>query len=561
MTDKKTEKKKDKKRKKHDKRFTIRLSLMITGFIAVLLIIFAFLVDSFSYLVFNLAFKEEYDDSVYKVACTCTYFVDADKLDEFIESKGKSKSYMETKEILENLCVYLGASSVYVIRPDEDYMHYTAVFDYHFGMESYVDALPGEVRPIPNKKYVKALKKIYEDGAYWATADSIKDIQKGDVPHVTALIPLVSSDGSIKGIVIAEREVDELNYSKTGFALWMGIATVFFAIIAITIALIVMNKEVVKPLKLIEDEAEQFATNNETSERIIEGKISDVYEISNLADSVVEMEDDILDYIKNITDITKEKERIGTELSLAGKIQESALPNSFPPFPERKEFDVYASMSAAKEIGGDFYDFFLVDDDHIALVMADVSGKGIPGALFMMVSKILISEHTVSGEDPVEVFTQINKRICSNNKKTNMFVTAWLGILDIRTGIIRAVNAGHEDPVIYKNGESFELYKTKHGMPLGVRAKAQYTQHEIQLEKGDRIFLYTDGIPEADNEAGEMFGLDRMLDSLNEGRFRDIRGVIEKLTEDIGEFVGNAVQFDDMTMLCLEYNGCVQEET
>ena len=159
MADKKKEKKKDKKRKKHNKRFTIRLSFMITGFIAVLLIIFAFLVDSFSYLVFNLAFKEEYDDSVFKVACACTYFVDADKLDEFIESKGKSKSYMETKEILETLCVNLGTSSVYVIIPDEDYMHYTAVFDYHFGMESYVDALPGEVRPIPNKKYVKALKK------------------------------------------------------------------------------------------------------------------------------------------------------------------------------------------------------------------------------------------------------------------------------------------------------------------------------------------------------------------------------------------------------------------
>lgn len=182
---------------------------------------------------------------------------------------------------------------------------------------------------------------------------------------------------------------------------------------------------------------------------------------------------------------------MATELDLAARIQNGSLPSSFPAYPERGEFDIYASMTPAKEVGGDFYDYFLIDDDHLALVIADVSGKGVPASLFMMSSKILISNRAVLGGTPAEIFEFVNERICENNT-LDMFVTVWLGILEISTGKLICSNAGHEFPVFGKNGK-FELMKDKHGMVLGAVPGIKYKNYEVQLEKGETVFVYTDG--------------------------------------------------------------------
>ena len=549
--------KKKTEKKKRKMVFTVRLSFMIVGFIAVLLFIYSCAMDYISYEAFNRAFKTEYDDSVFRVACTGTYLVNADSIDRFIETKGDDPEYVETKKKLELLRSTMGMSTIYIIRPESDYKHFVNVMNCLNPDDHYTPWEVGEVRETTSKKYEKAYKEIYEKKNYSQNVDRFRNLGEGK-PHVTSILPLIGSDGEIKGLICVQRYVTELRVTRRSFMIMLSIATLLLGLVSIVTALLVMNKQVLKPLKLIEEEAEEFATNNEVAERKLTGRVSDVYEISHLADSVVEMEDDIRDYIAHITDITKEKERIGTELHLASKIQENTLPNIFPPFPERTEFDIYATMNAAKEVGGDFYDFFLVDEKHVGMVMADVSGKGIPAALFMMVTKILISEHSTPGLSPEEILTMVNQRICENNK-LQMFVTAWLGILDVDTGVIKAVNAGHEDPAVYKKGESFELFVAKHGLPLGVRNNAKYTGYEIQLKKGDKLFLYTDGIPEADNEDGEMFGLDRMLEALNSAKYRDIRGVVEVVTETAKTFEGSAVQFDDMTMLCMEYIGKERE--
>ena len=209
-------------------------------------------------------------------------------------------------------------------------------------------------------------------------------------------------------------------------------------------------------------------------------------------------------------------------------------------------------MYTAKEVGGDFYDYFLVDDNHLALVIADVSGKGVPAALFMMATKILVKERTLMGGTPAEILEFVNERICSNNE-AEMFVTVWLGILEINTGKVIAANAGHEYPLIYKNGDKFELIHDKHGFVIGGMDGIRYKNYEFKLDEGDTLFLYTDGVTEANNEDEELFGVERMLNSANTNPNADPEEIIKNIKNGIDSFVGNTERFDDFTMLCLKY--------
>ena len=248
----------------------------------------------------------------------------------------------------------------------------------------------------------------------------------------------------------------------------------------------------------------------------------------------------------------KQKKLMTTEkeLSLAAKIQSVLLPNIFPAYPERDEFDLYASMTPAKEVGGDFYDFFLIDDDHLGMIMADVSGKGIPASLFMMASKILLENIALTGEEPAEVLRKANEQICKENN-ADMFVTVWYGVLEISTGKVKAANAGHEYPAIKKAGGKFELYKDKHGFVIGGMEGIRFRQYEFKMEKGSSLFLYTDGVPEATNSENELFGTDRMLEALNIEADASPEKILSNVHREVDKYVGDAVQFDDLTMLCI----------
>ncbi len=252
---------------------------------------------------------------------------------------------------------------------------------------------------------------------------------------------------------------------------------------------------------------------------------------------------------------TAKTERLSTELNLARDIQANILPNLFPAFPEREEFDIYASMVPAKEVGGDFYDFFMIDEDHLAMLIADVSDKGIPAAMFMMASKIIINNVSKLGyEDPGKILELSNRQIVSNNP-AEMFVTVWLGILDVRTGLIRAANAGHEWPCVMHKGIGFERMKDKHGMVLGGLDGSRYRSYDIPLNPGDAVYVYTDGVPEAKNAQDEMFGNERMVEALNRNPDGTAQELVENVRQAIAEFVKDAQQFDDTTMLALRYQG------
>ena len=240
------------------------------------------------------------------------------------------------------------------------------------------------------------------------------------------------------------------------------------------------------------------------------------------------------------------------ELNVATNIQQSMLPCIFPAFPERKEIDIYATMDPAKEVGGDFYDFFMVDDKHLAIVIADVSGKGVPAALFMVIGKTLIKDHTTQGRDLGAVFTEVNNLLCESNSE-EMFITAFEGVLDLETGEFNYVNAGHEMPFICKANGDFEPYKIRAAFVLAGMEDMKYRAGSMTLEPGDKIFQYTDGVTEATNVHNELYGMERLGKILNKVKNGTPQEILPAVKADIDEFVGKAPQFDDITMLCLEY--------
>ncbi|MBE6973745.1 MAG: hypothetical protein E7440_07765 [Ruminococcaceae bacterium] len=254
-----------------------------------------------------------------------------------------------------------------------------------------------------------------------------------------------------------------------------------------------------------------------------------------------------------------EKQQIASELSVATHIQTSMLPCIFPAFPERTEFDIYATMNPAKEVGGDFYDFFLVDDDHLAVVIADVSGKGIPAALFMVIAKTLIKDHAQQGTQPEEVFTEVNRLLCEANDE-GMFVTAWMGVLELSTGHLAYVNAGHNPPLL-RHGGKYEFLRTRSGFILAGMEGMRYRPASLELSPGDAVYLYTDGVTEAANESKQLYGDQRLFDTLNAHADSGPETLLKIVKDDVDAFVGDAPQFDDITMLGLRYLGPTKEKS
>ena len=325
-----------------------------------------------------------------------------------------------------------------------------------------------------------------------------------------------------------------------------------FAIIGITIIVYIffVRKMVTKPVGKLTAFTQEITKTSKFENQYIEIKTGD--EIQSLSESFNFMLVELENYIANLSKVTAEKERIGAELDIAKHIQASMLPCIFPAFPERKEIDIYATMEPAKEVGGDFYDFFMVDDTHLAIVMADVSGKGVPAALFMVIGKTLIKDHTTPGRDLGKVFTEVNQLLCESNSE-ELFITAFEGVLDLVTGEFVYVNAGHEMPFICKAGGDFEPYKIRAAFVLAGMEGMKYRAGTMTLEPGDKIFQYTDGVTEATNINNELYGMERLGAILNKTKCGTPHEILPAVKRDIDEFVGEAPQFDDITMLCLEY--------
>ncbi|MBO6146882.1 MAG: PP2C family protein-serine/threonine phosphatase [Lachnospiraceae bacterium] len=376
---------------------------------------------------------------------------------------------------------------------------------------------------------------------------------------ITCYSAITDSSGKAVGVVGADIDVNKITQDLNTYLRWVITAAVLITLIMIAILVYSINSFITRPVGSIAENTAEFVglmKENVEPEMLdykkVQVKARD--EIYVLSEGVSNMADGVKNYMTNLRHVTAEKERIGAELNVATQIQADMLPRIFPPFPEKSEFDLFATMDPAKEVGGDFYDFFLIDEDHVGLVMADVSGKGVPAALFMVIAKTLIKNRALMGGSPSDVLSYANDQLCEGNE-AELFVTVWFGILEISTGKGVAANAGHEHPAIRRKDGKFELVVYRHSPAVATMEGIPFKQHEFELHPGDSLFVYTDGVAEATNAHDELYGTDRMLEALNRNPDATAEELLKTVRESIDEFVGDAPQFDDITMLGLNYFG------
>ena len=536
------------------KKLRSSLPFNVIGAIIVLLCVFGIIAGALGLINFADGLRREYSVSTYHMADTATTLVNGDHLEDYLKGE-RTDEYQRTRDDLELFCHKISVSLIYVIQADQsDYGSFVSVFNLVDNSVDNSDYIPWELgytRNTTNDEYRQKYKAIYEEGSAYETIYRLHTTD-GQHPHITTMVPVYNSTGEVCAILCMQRPARELADYGRIYLINIMASTAILSVLAGAVAIRFLRRKIIRPIRKVSSEATRFAEENTKGEPL-EG-ISKYDDFARLASSIDKMETDIVRYVEEATRTAAEKEKIITELTLAKEIQEQSIPHTFPPFPDRTEFNLYASMTPARGVGGDFYNFIMMDDDHLALFIADVSGKGIPGALCMMVSNMRLLQRTYEGGSPAEILASVNEWICRNNK-TGMFVTAWLGILELSTGKLKAANAGHEYPAVQHKGEQFELFRDRHGLVLGGMSGVPYKEYELQMNPGDKLFVYTDGVPEATDANNDMFGTDRMLAALSAEPDASPEKTLENVSSAVAAFVKEAEQFDDLTMMCLEYRG------
>lgn len=491
---------------------------------------------------------EDSSDLAFSYTRAAAEFIDGDSIQRYLETNTKDPYYEEVMEFLNSFQLNTNLKYYYVFVPMENDLIYIWDAEHYEGAcslgyhEEYMVGGKEAVRDVYRTDPIEEIS-ITKDDTYGYIA--------------SAYSPVFNSAGEPVAIVGVDLSMPGLNQEIFSF---LVNSVVFVAIITFLLSGIYFfytKRNILKPIDLLHRAAGRMVENLE-EDQVQEIDIRTGDEIEELASAFVQMNLEVKEYIKKLYLVTAEKERIGAELDVAAHIQSSMLPCIFPPFPDRHEFDIYATMTPAKEVGGDFYDFFMVDERHLAIVMADVSGKGVPAALFMVIGKTLIKDHTQPGADLGTVFSEVNDILCASNSE-GMFITAFEGVLDLVTGEFRFVNAGHEIPFISRAGGAFEPHKIRAGFVLAGMEGLRYREGVMELMPGDKLFQYTDGVTEATSAAKELYGMERLQNVLASVSDKAPQEILPAVKTDIDRFVGTAPQFDDITMLCLEYKARMQE--
>lgn len=527
-----------------NKKWKIRLQpKLLLGLVIMAAILVLTLAPAISQL-YRVRMEEYYSNLAFSQASIAAEHIDGDSIEKYYRHGEKDAYYEQIGRYLQTVREKVGMKYFYVVVPEEEVMVY--IWDAGVAGEGGVCDL-GDADAYYGNGYVLM------HAAFAVDAEQTILITNNDEYGylASAYVAILDSDGVPVALASVDISMDMINDQIRQFLILTLCITLLVLLISILAYYYYVRKILIRPLSTLHHAAMGLVANEMEHLDEFKVEVNTGDEVQDLAQSFQYMVGALNEYIQNLSRVTAEKERIGAELDVARHIQASMLPCIFPAFPERHEFDIHASMTPAKEVGGDFYDFFLVDDDHLAMIMADVSGKGVPAALFMMISKTLLKSATQSGLSPKAVLEKVNNQLCENND-AEMFVTVWLGILEISTGKMKCANAGHEYPAIMRKGGDFALYKDKHGFVLAGMENARYREYELELGAGDRLFVYTDGVPEATNASADLYGTDRMIAALNQNPGCSCRQLLEALHQDVDTFVGQAPQFDDITMLCIE---------
>ena len=518
----------------------IRLPLYIVLFCSVLYIVNGLI----GYRVFKSIFEDEYKNITLQFARTALSYIDGDAVEGYAAGGSPDEDWEEAERKLNVLTRTAALAYISVSVPDEKFESRMYIYN-----TVHPDVVNGKAYPLGqisslknyDEEYIARLKSVMRDGE-----DDTRFVYNKTGGHVTASVPVKDSSGrgvAILSIVKPMSEVDALKarYLKTT-SIFSAILTVLF----VAVYIILLHKLLTKPLYLVTKETASFARHKgELSGRL--RKIKGRSEIATLARAVEQMSVDMNRYIHDLTQTTAEKERLSAELDVATQIQANMLPRIFPPYADHPEIELFASMVPAKEVGGDFYDFFMTDSDHFAVVVGDVSGKGVPAALFMVVAKTLLKNIGLQEKSPARIFEKVNEQLCEGND-AGLFVTCWMGILTISTGELVFANAGHTAPVIFHGGK-VEYLTVKPNLMLAGMPGMRYADHCTRLSPGDRIFVYTDGVTEATNSHNELYGEHRLILCMADRRSLSAKELLEAVRDDVNRFVGDAPQFDDITML------------
>ena len=497
------------------------------------------------YRVFKQLFERQYKDVTEQIAETALSYIDADRIVGYAMKPEPDDEWRETDHKLDVLTVTAQLAYIYVTIPSSDYKSRIYIYDtVHPDVQGGKKYELGRTNSLEkyDEERINELKRVMNEGE-----SEIHFVYNKTGGHVTTSIPVKDSYGKCVAIMSVVKPMHEVRDFKVQYRNTVLISSAGITALFVCIFVLMLIFRVVRPLRLITEETAHFA---EHGGQIEVGNLAGVRgrdELGVLARSVEKMSDDMNQYIADLTHTTAEKERLSAELDVATQIQANMLPRIFPPYENHPEIELYASMSPAKEVGGDFYDFFIVDDDHFAIVVGDVSGKGVPAALFMVIAKTLLKNVIMQGKSPAEVFGIVNNQLCEGND-AGLFVTCWMGLLTLSTGELVFANAGHTSPVIRRDKKAEFLVSKPNLMLAGMEGMA-YQEHSVMMKGGDRLFVYTDGITEATNAQNELYGENRLLAALNCAKVESSKEILSEIRADIDKFVGDAPQFDDITML------------
>lgn len=500
---------------------------------------------------------KEYERTILKLA---SQKIDWDGVEEAIASGKENAAHKALSERLDFVKSNSEIAWLYLIEPLNDSsvnnMKYICTGntqkDYEEGMTDRLGDLTGNEFPADVAKQYVDFFKNSAPGEYWYYPNKT---EWGSV--YTTSIVVRNSAGKALGVMSVDINMFDIDATMRIYPVSILLAGLVFAAAFVLILILWLNRRVIHPLKSLQNSAVDFVSKasgeDVESLNFKDPRINTQDEIQSLSSALVTMASETKEYMQKLIHETSERERISADLNVATQIQSDMLPHEFP---QREDFVLYATMNPAKEVGGDFYDFFFIDDDHLALVIADVSGKGVPAALFMVIAKTIIKNRALSEKSlsPAQILHEANDQLCEGND-AGLFVTAWMGILDLNTGIVTAANAGHEFPAVRQPGKDFELVKDKHGLVLAGIEGSTYTDYEIALEKGATLFVYTDGVPEATNAANELFEFERTVKALNVNPAAEPKDLLGIVRGEVDKFVGDAPQFDDLTMLAIKFNG------
>ncbi|MCR5594480.1 MAG: SpoIIE family protein phosphatase [Lachnospiraceae bacterium] len=485
----------------------------------------------------------EYNDLVYDYLHTASELIDGEKVKEYIQTETPDEYY---DNILNYLTVTRDNTAMqlfYVFVPYEDDLVYIWQTDgdpYSWlgKHEKYMDG-GKETRDVTFNKNPEEKITFYNDPTY------------GDI--ACGFYPVYDNSGEPVALIGLDLSAPGIRNNIIAFIATIALIIFLGTLIAAKLYYSSLSKNIVGPIHHLNDAAKRITSNLERDETP-DLNIHTGDELEELSSSFMKMYNDIRQYIKENEAMSAEKGRLEAELNVATQIQADMLPSVFPLFPEHKEFDLYASMDPAKEVGGDFFDSFFIDATHLALIIADVAGKGIPASLFMARALTAFKTRAMQGGSPSQIVSDVNNYMCERNDEC-LFVTVWFAIIDTTTWKGSATNAGHEYPILRRAGGAYELIKYEHSMPVGIMEDSIFEEHTFELHPGDSLFVYTDGVAEATGTNDELFGTDRLINSLNEDPEAKPENTLKNVISGINHFVAGAEQFDDITMLCIKYNG------